>query len=73
MRTGPMHRVVDFFANLKKSKARNIFLHPEHMMRHHETPRFFYVKVAWLPRFRFSLMKLPLMSGTTSHVQSTIF
>ena len=62
-----------FFANLKMSKARNIFLHPEHMMKHHETPRFFYVKVAWLPRFRLSLMKLPLMSGTTSHVQSTIF
>ena len=40
MRTGPMHRVVDFFANLKMSKARNIFLHPEHMMKHHETPLF---------------------------------
>ena len=34
MGTGPMHRAVEFSANLKMSKARNVFLHPEQIMKH---------------------------------------
>ncbi len=34
MGTGPIHHIVDFGAKLKMSKARNIFLHPEQIMKH---------------------------------------